>query len=144
MHDVERWTNRFTDRAEEKMIEALAYVGEHFVKIARDRLPEESFYDHTGNLRSSLGYVIVQDGDIILGDFERSDRGTEGATGVQEAKKLTQKLALTYNKGLVLIGVAGMHYAVRVEQLEGKDVISGPQIAAEEMLKRIIRKTLNG
>lgn len=139
---VRRWTDKFKDRAEWAMIETLKYAGEHFVRLARDRSAQESFRDITGNLRSSIGYVIVKDGNVIQENFEQSDRGTEGAKGVQEARRLSRQLAKTHNKGFVLIGMAGMDYALHVENMENKDVISGPEVATREFLRSTLQKAL--
>jgi len=109
---VKRWIDRFGDRAEEKMIKALQQTGEYFVTRARET---GNYNNDTGNLRSSIGYVIARDGQ----------------TGVGEAKRLASSLALTHNKGLVLIGVAGMDYAVYVENMDNKDVISSSESKAE-------------
>jgi len=137
MRDVERWTERFTNRAEEKMLRALIYTGEYFVKIAREN---GAYTNITGNLRSSIGYVVVRDGEIVSSDFQNADTGTGGEKGVQNARRLAHELALTHNKGLVLIGLAGMDYAVHVEQIKGKDVISSSEKAAEKMLRGLLKK----
>lgn len=140
MKEVGRWTSQFIDDAEEKMLEALMYTGEYFVKLARE---DGAYNDVTGNLRSSIGYVVVKDGTVKASDFQNADSGPEGEKGVSEARRLGNELALTHNKGLVLIGLAGMDYALSVEQIAGKDVISGSQKEAEKMLKQILKK-VNG
>lgn len=136
--DVERFFDRFVDQAEEKIYKLLQRAGEEFVKIAREK---KGFEDHTGNLRSSIGYVIVIDGEIVTEDFERSEKGTDKATGINQASRLADDLARLYDKGFVLIGVAGMRYAVYVEAMENKDVISSAAIHTEEWIK-IQSKTL--
>ena len=57
-------------------------------------------------------------------------------TGKQRAKRLTGELATLYNKGFVLIGVAGMKYAVIVEAMENKDVISSAADHAEDWIRK--------
>jgi len=139
--DLERWADRFVDQAEDKMLETLKYTGEHFVTLARDA---GGYHDQTGNLRSSIGYVVVKDGVIKASDFKPTDKGTEdGTSGLVAARRLAQKLALTHNKGFVLIGMAGMDYAIVVEQEYGKDVIAGSQKEAEKMLRQLVKK-ING
>lgn len=49
----------------------LQRTGEEFVKIAR---LEGNYIDHTGNLRSSIGYVIVKDGRIVGKNFQLSEK----------------------------------------------------------------------
>lgn len=131
--DVERWFNRFVDRAEDKIYKLLQRAGEEFVKVARE---SGKYDDHTGNLRSSIGYVIVADGKILTENFEKSDKGTDKTTGVNQASRLSQDLVKLYNKGFVLICVAGMQYAVYVEAMESKDVITSAAVHTEEWIKK--------
>ncbi|OPL11240.1 MAG: hypothetical protein AVO38_15935 [delta proteobacterium ML8_D] len=137
---VKRWIDRFGDRAEQKMIMALQQTGEYFVTRARET---GNYNNDTGNLRSSIGYVIARDGQTIFGDFQPAGVGTDQKTGVGEAKRLASSLALTHNKGLVLIGVAGMDYAVHVENMENKDVISSSESKAKRMLKQMLKEVLD-
>lgn len=132
--DVERWFSYYTDRAEEKIFLLLQRAGEEFVKIAREK---GKYTDHTGNLRSSIGYAIVGNGKILSENFQLSSgKGTDKITGKQTAKRLTAELIHLYNEGFVLIGVAGMKYAVIVESMENKDVISLAGMETEEYIKK--------
>lgn len=80
---------------------------------------------HTGNLRSSIGYVIVRNGEILGRNFQLSEKaGTDKQTGKREGEQLAMDLINTYSKGLVLICVAGMKYAAHVEAMDNKDVMS--------------------
>ncbi len=138
MKEVDNWFTIFTDRAEEKMYLTLQRAGETFVRYAR---LYGNYKDHTGNLRSSIGYVIVENGDIVKDNFTPSTKpGTDKATGLREAKKLARKLANTYNNGMVLICVAGMNYAAYVEAIDSLDVITAAGIKAEDDLRKQISK----
>lgn len=134
--DIDRWFDIFEDKAEIKMRTLLQAAGEMFVRYAR---LEGNYIDHTGNLRSSIGYVIVEDGDVKEENFQIQHTGTEGDEGKAKGRKLAKNLANTYNVGMVLIGVAGMEYAVYVEALESKDVITAANIKAEAWMKKAIR-----
>ena len=81
--EVGRWFDYYVDRAEERIYKLLQRAGEEFVKIARKK---GNYQDHTGNLRSSIGYVIVKDGDILTENYEQSTEGTDKQTGIREAK----------------------------------------------------------
>lgn len=131
--DLERFFDYAQERAEEKLYKLLQRAGEEFVKIARNK---KGFNDDTGNLRSSIGYVIVVDGKIVTEDFEKSEKGTDKTTGINQASHLARELAKLYNKGFVLIGVAGMQYAVYVEAMENKDVLSSANIQTEEWIRK--------
>lgn len=134
--DIDRWVDIFTERAEEKIYTLLQAAGEMFVKYARE---SGRYFDHTGNLRSSIGYVIAKDGKIASSDFKKQNVGTDGAEGVQKSQRLARKLAGDYNTGFVLIGVAGMEYAVYVEAMESKDVITAANIKTEDWMKTAIK-----
>ena len=138
---ISRVFDQFGSRMEDKMLKILQRAGEVFVREARER---GAYTDVTGNLRSSIGYVIAQDGVILEGDFQVAGKGSDGDTGVKEARRLSTELALTHDKGLVLIGLAGMDYAVHVENIKGKDVISSAEQIAKKMVKDLAKKTFNG
>jgi len=115
-----------------RIFEMLSYTGEQFVAVARQLA---DFEDQTGNLRASIGYVIVKDGKVVKYDFNSSKVGTEGAQiGLKHAKKLASE----FSQGWVLIGVAGMDYAAAVES-KGFEVISTSSVAvARRLRERII------
>lgn len=84
-----------------------------------------TYQDQTGNLRSSIGYVIYQDGLKMGEDFEAHPASESGATGVSTARDLADSVAGEYAGQTVAVIVAGMNYAVYVES-RGFDVITGP------------------
>lgn len=106
----------FEGQVVNQTIAILVRVGETFVNDAR---LNGEYSDDTGNLRSSLGYIILNNGEIINSKF--SHRNTEGKV---EAFNFAEELRKEYSKGLVLVGFAGMEYAASVES-KGYDVISG-------------------
>ena len=64
--NVKITTKKFVGDVEEKMIMVMQYTGEQFVKDARQMKKSEGWFgDVTGNLRSSIGYFILKDGQII-------------------------------------------------------------------------------
>ncbi len=134
--DLNRWLKIFEDDVHAKTYTLLRAAGEMFVKYARE---EGKYIDHTGNLRSSIGYVIVDGGVIKEENFQIQKTGEDGDTGLYKAKKLAKDLANTYNTGMVLVGVAGMEYAVYVEAMESKDVITAANIKTEEWMRKSIK-----
>ncbi len=131
--EVERWFDYFVDRAEERIYRLLQRAGEEFVKIARKK---GNYKDRTGNLRSSIGYVIVKDGDILTEDYEQSSEGTDKQNGIREAKRLVSELVPIYSDGWVLVGVAAMPYAVYVEAIHNLDVISVATEHTEDWIRK--------
>lgn len=124
--EVERWFDYYIDRAEEKIYLLLQRAGEEFVKIARKK---GAYKDQTGNLRSSIGYVIAKEGEVLTENFELAEKGSEKSRGMREAKRLTNDLIGLHKNGWVLIGVAAMPYAAFVEGIYNLDVVS---VAADE------------
>jgi len=115
---------------EQRIIWTLAMVGEQFVNDARNT---QTYQDQTGNLRSSIGYIIAKDGVIIQENVEGK------AEGRAQAKEVAREVLRENNKGFVLIGVAGMEYAAAVES-KGYDVITGSIPAAKALLKKKIKE----
>ena len=129
--DIDRWFDIFEENAETAIYEKLQESGEYFVKLARE---SGSYQDHTGNLRSSIGYVIVKDGSVLISNFQQTANGAEGiATGKRIAATIASGV-----KGLVLIGVAGMDYAMHVEA-KGFEVISSSGLQTEGWLRTSIQ-----
>jgi len=119
---------RFGQRMDKAIIQRLIFIGETFVRNAR---LNGDYNDITGNLRASIGYLILHNGvEVAIGGFVGS------LAGVAEGQAYIRHLASNpeYQKGYVLIGVAGMQYAAQVES-RGRDVITGSSIEAENQLR---------
>lgn len=130
--------NMFRERVaiiERLIIDRLIYVGESFVNAARS---SGDYTDQTGNLRSSIGYIIMYDGTVINKNFQQANKGSDKQSGVNEGQKYINELKKLYKKGYVLIVVAGMNYAAAVES-KGKDVLTGSSIKAKEQLKKALK-----
>lgn len=139
--DIRKLFDKLGERAEFVIMDLLQRTGEEFVKIAR---LEGNYIDHTGNLRSSIGYVIVKDGSIVGRNFQLSEQaGTDKQTGKREGEQLAMDLVRTFTKGYVMIGVAGMKYAVIVEAMENKDVLTRAADKADDFIKRHSRLLFN-
>lgn len=139
--DIRKMFDKLGKRAEFVIMDLLQRTGEEFVKIAS---LEGNYIDHTGNLRSSIGYVIVKDGSIAGRNFQLSEKeGTDKQTGKREGEQLAMDLVKTFTKGYVMIGVAGMKYAVIVEAMENKDVLTRAADKADDFIKRHSRLLFN-
>jgi hypothetical protein len=118
-------------RVEKAVISRMQFIGEHFIKEAREN---GTYNDITGNLRNSIGYVILNIGEIVAqGFFE--EQGKEGA---KKAKEFLEKKRGQFPTGIVLVACAGMDYAAYVEA-KGKDVITGSTFE----MKRRFRKAFD-
>ena len=143
-------------RAKRVAIRRLCYIGEQVVNKARSLpTPPQSLYwdaatgskkgtiprhqpnyiDWTANLRSSIGYVVVCDGQVQrLSDFEPTK--ASASEGSNSGRSYAERLAAGYPSGLVLIVVAGMNYAAYVQR-KGYDVTASAELLAEKLLKEI-------
>ena len=133
--DIAHWFDIFIDRAEEKIFKLLQRAGEVFVTYARNK---GNYRDCTGNLRSSVGYVIVADGEILAENFEASDKGVDRMKGLGKARQLASQIGNENPAGFFLICLAGMEYAATVEA-RGKDVITCAVTATDEELRKQIQ-----
>lgn len=131
-NDIKAMVEEKKKRIEAAILLNLQRIGEAFVTQARET---ETYKDRTGNLRSSIGYVILRNGSQLNENFE--SRG--GPNGVEQARKIIEEAKLKFPTGFVLIGVAGMDYAAAVESL-GFDVITASSIQAEVDLKTAIER----
>jgi hypothetical protein len=137
---------RFTNADIKKMIHAkrkaiddaillsLQRVGEQFIADARD---QRTYKDITGNLRSSIGYVILHNGfQKVKAGFEQIKAGGEG---VKVGQRFIDEISEKYGSGWIFIAVAGMDYAASVES-RGFNVITSSATDAARQLKQDIER----
>lgn len=141
LKDVRSYMEQYASRAEEVVIRNLQRLGEQTIIKVRDRSGEESWYDKTGNLRSSIGYVVGRDGEVISeGGFSQVLNGSEGSS---EGKRFAEELAAQLTGKYFLIIVAGMNYASYVEEMENKDVLASSSLFAEKELPKMVKRIEN-
>ena len=124
----------------EKVQYNLNYLGLDCVRRIRDRSGDESWYDQTGNLRSSIGYAIYSYGqkqiesafDSVLGSGEGSEKG----------RKMVADLSSKYSDTYALVVVAAMEYADYVESIDSKDVLASTEIYAKSEVNRYLEKAI--
>lgn len=123
-----------------KILYNLSYLGEDCVKRIRDRSGDESWFDQTGNLRSSIGYAIFSYGKKQIGSAFETVK--EGMKGTSQGKKMIKDLAKLYSDTYALVVVAAMEYAECVEAMESKDVLASTEIYAKGKVNRILQKAM--
>lgn len=121
----------------ELIIKQLSYIGEECIRIAREN---GSYNDITGNLRSSIGYVILYDGKPVQQGASKQYSGEKGngEQGAPAAEALLKKLQAKFPWGIVLIVCAGMNYAAYVEHVRHKDVLTSAELKAESLIKQLL------
>ena len=108
----------------------LQFIGETFVVNARNT---NTYMDQTGNLRSSIGYVVYHNGQLLSDDFPG-----DKPEGVAKARELATDVAADHPTGFVLVCVAGMDYAASVEA-KGYDVITNSTLETVQDLKNMVK-----
>lgn len=141
MSEIDALIEAEAKRVDKLIIQALAGLGDECVTEARDRSQEDSWFNQIGNLRSSVGYVVVAHGKIVKrSGFETIMSGSEGFL---IGKRLAEELAKNYSSGYALIVVAGMHYAEYVEAKESKSVLASAELLAHTEVYNMVEKLRN-
>ena len=130
------------------IIRRLSEAGDEAVNAARKVVTKSGlagsgkpYIVQTGNLVSSIGYILIANGQVVKNSAFTPVRGPKGdgtlgsATGLQYAKKLVAQ----YPTGYALILVAGMHYASYVQD-RGYDVLASGQLFAEHLVNKLMEK----
>lgn len=132
--EIDAFIAQQVERITSALLYNLQYIGERCLNAARDT---KSYKDQTGNLRSSLGYVIASDGKIVYqSTFEVVKEGGDGKkSGIQFAKEIVRQ----FPEGIVLIVVAGMNYAQYVSA-KGYDVIDSAELLADRLVPQILKQ----
>lgn len=121
---------------------ALQMLGSECVNKIRDRRQEESWFDQTGNLRSSIGMAVVNRGKIAVESAFKTI--LKGAKGSEEGRKYVESLAHLFADTYSLVVVAGMSYAEYVEAIESKDVLASTEVWASKELNKYIDAAMTG
>lgn len=125
-------------KIESDIFKIMQYVGEKFIRDARLMSKAEGgFGDDTGNLRASIGYFILENGNITKENLKGDGKTKVTAAGQAAAKRALASVEL--NAPLQLVGVAGMDYASQVES-KGLNVITVQSGAALVDLSRMFEK----
>lgn len=130
MSDFRREIEKRMIRIDKAIILNLQVLGEELVNHARTL---DTYKDQTGNLRASIGYVLVVNGKIYTHYFP------DTKIGAQTGRKLADQLANKAFKGYALIVVAGMDYAAAVES-KGFDVLASAELLASRELPKLKQK----
>lgn len=132
--EIDAYIDQSIDKALEVIVNTFLYVGESCIREARDN---GSYMDQTGNLRSSIGYVVVVDGQIVRKNVV--DLVKNGTEGTKEAEAFLERLASEHSTGICLIVVAGMNYASYVEG-RGYNVLTSAELLAERLVPQLLEQ----
>lgn len=123
------------------LVKNMCYIGETCIKIARER---GDYNDITGNLRSSIGYIVLSSGTVKQygAPEQKAGKSGDGAAGVAAGNALLSKLKAEYPYGVVLVLCAGMEYAAFVENVRGKRVLIDAELEAQRLIDKLLGKML--
>lgn len=147
--DIKTFVKTVDAVVQEELERSLAILGELCVTRIKNRTAIESWIDQTGNLRSSVGYGVVNSGTIkkmsaFKQDYYVCNPRQAPINGAQKGEEyLTQEASKTAQSPLALIVVAGMWYAVFVEAKDNKDVIASTNLWAKQELSKHIEGALS-
>lgn len=136
--DIRARMSRMLELRKKALIGQLFYIGEECLKQARSG---HKYLNQTGNLCSSIGYCILDDGKIVHeGEWKAVAGGKgDGEEGKKQGVAFLHDLAAKQTtKGIVFLMVAGMPYAQYVEAMS-LDVLD----TSEQMAQRKIKDMLN-
>lgn len=131
---IDAYINERMNRLKQAVIYNLCAIGE---KVRNEAIENGSYKDRTKNLRSSVGYIVVVDGQVYkTGSFGKPDGNSEGKNaGISYARSIAEK----FPKGYVLIVVAGMKYAAYVSA-KGRDVLDSAELLADQLVPKMLKQ----
>lgn len=132
--EIDRYITGRVEALKKAIVYNLCAVGEQVLNAAR---LTNSYKDQTGNLRSSIGYVVAVDGEIVqMSSFDTVKEGREGSRG---GKEYAMQLVRDFPHGIVLIVVAGMNYASYVSA-KGYDVLDSSELLADKLVPQMLQQ----
>ena len=132
--EIDRYIAGRVEAIKKALVYNLCAVGEQVLNAAR---LTNSYKDQTGNLRSSIGYVVAIDGEIVqMSSFDTVKEGREGSRG---GKEYAMQLVRDFPHGIVLIVVAGMNYASYVSA-KGYDVLDSSELLADKLVPQMLQQ----
>lgn len=131
---IDAYIKERMNRLKQAIIYNLCAIGE---KVRNEAIESGSYKDRTKNLRSSVGYIVVVDGQVYkTGSFGKPDGNSDGKNaGMSYARSLAGK----FPKGIVLIVVAGMRYASYVSA-KGYNVLDSSELLADQLVPKMLKQ----
>lgn len=109
--------------------------------LVADAKANGRYRNKTGNLRSSIGFVVAVGKQIIAQEFSLTLTGQTGMKkGIEMAKALVFE---NPNQQEVLIAVAAMDYARTLES-KGRNVLTASSLSAIDDLKSLLKSIMGG
>lgn len=123
---LKRHVKNYVEEQTDKMLRVMQYVGEEAINKARIN---GEYRDRTGNLRASVGYIVLIDGQLKAKALAGNNAGSKA-----DVNRLITEQSAIHSKGWVLVFFAGMEYAAAVEA-RGYDVISSSRPTRDILIR---------
>jgi hypothetical protein len=122
MADIEAYIKEETEVWFDELVDSFRVTGKSLVEKARAKTKlDGGFGNISWNLRSSIGYLLIYNGEVVETYFPTVGPGSEGSkTGEDYAREIGS--LINEHEGIQLVIVAGMEYAVFVERVGYKGV----------------------
>ena len=132
--EIDAYIEEQIKRWKTALIRLFGWVGEQCRNAA---ITSHRYQNQTGNLESSTGYVIADNGHIVkVGGFKPIFEGQKSAA---EGKSYARSLVSQYPTGICLIVVAGKNYASYVAD-RGLDVLDSAELTARQLIPDILKQ----
>lgn len=135
--EIQKYIKDYAKRIESVLIREMEIVVAKLENHAKDNA---GYNDITGNLKNSIGGVVLKDGIAV------QYSGFGGGEGGEVGESFINSLISSYGSGFVIIIVAGMDYATYVENVHQLNVLKKSELLLpsemEKMFNRI-EKALN-
>jgi hypothetical protein len=130
--EIQKYIRDYSKRIESVLIREMEIVVAKLENHAKDNA---GYNDITGNLKNSIGGVVLKDGIPV--QYSGFGGGEGGSTG----ESFINSLISNYGSGFVIIIVAGMDYATYVENVHQLNVLKKSElllpIEMEKMFNRV-------
>ena len=129
--------NDAIERRKAALIAQLFYIGEECLANAK---ANHLYQNQTGNLCSSIGYCVIDNGQIVHEGEWKETAGLQGdgKEGMQKGMEYLHQLATEQQtEGITFLMVAGMPYAQYVEAMS-LDVLDTSEQMAKAKIKSMI------
>lgn len=131
----------YLQRIDRAIIRSFKWCGEQAVNTARNKvslIPNlKKYKNQTGNLVSSIGYVISVDGQLRHASSFKAVKG--GHQGAREGRAFAMSLIKEFPEGIALIVVAGKEYACHLHN-RGYDVVDSAEIETEMLVEELLKE----
>lgn len=141
--EINSMNNQIIKDIDRQTLGHLKQVCELAITLQRAKIRADGGYnDQTGQLRSSTGYIIYKDGQVMHEDFQLAPYGTDKAPGLKEGKDLAFAQHRE-SEGWGIVMVAGMEYAEWVEA-KGLSVIKDATHGLDTSIQEAFSKISHG